>query len=155
MDFDKALIEAITLQAVEELKADVRTKQVTPFGPFFASGRLESSIYSTVSDSEIAIYAEDYYKAGEQGKPKGTRVSPTVIREWLRHKNIAYKKGMEYAISRSIYNKGTVIFRQGGNTGLFSDVIGKDSFFVKRVESELQNLGADWIYKNIALELIR
>jgi hypothetical protein len=80
-------------------------------------------------------------------------VSPAKIREWLRYKNIAYKKGLEYAISNAIFQKGTVIYRQGGNTGLFSDTIGKDSFFVKRVEDELQNMASNIMYQT-ALTLI-
>lgn len=152
-DFDIKLIDQLVNQVCEELKADIREKPVTQYGAFYASGRLEASIRYEVTVSEIAIFGEDYYKAGEQGNPQGTRVSPAKIREWLKHKNIAYKKGLEYAISNSIFQKGTVIFRQGGNTGLFSDTIGKDSFFVRRVEDELNSMASHIMY-NTALTLI-
>jgi len=152
-DFDIKLIEQIVNQQCEELKADIREKPVTQYGAFYASGRLEASIRYEVTVSEIAIFGEDYYKAGEQGNPKGTKVSPTVLRQWIRDKNIVYKKGLEYAFRNSIFKKGTLIYQQGGNTGLFSDTIGKDSFFVRRVEDELNSMASHIIY-DTALTLI-
>jgi hypothetical protein len=85
-----------------------------------ASGDLINSIRyninTTGSSFEIQIYAEDYAENVDKGSPPLTYVSVYALAEWIENKGIVTGekeiKNLAFAIQRTIYDKGTIQFRQ-------------------------------------------
>lgn len=85
-----------------------------------ASGELQETmrheVKRTGSGFDIIIYAKDYAKFVEKGLPPGVWVSADKLAKWVQDKGIATGeiqiKNLAYAIQRTIYEKGTVQFRE-------------------------------------------
>jgi len=85
-----------------------------------ATGQLQDTMKSVVTTSgsgfDITIYGQDYAKNVEKGVPKGVWVSVDALAQWVQDKGIASGerevKNLAFAIQRTIYDKGTIQFRE-------------------------------------------
>lgn len=101
-----------------------------------ASGRTSQSLRFEVStDGSIArlrVIGRPYFMAVETGiKPypqytKPSRDFVSEIKDWLRTKG--GNQGAAYAISRSIHQKGTKLWKSGGRKDIVSNVVNSDLF---------------------------
>jgi ribosomal protein S25 len=85
-----------------------------------ASGDLINSLRYKVVESglgfEIVIIGKDYAENVEKGVPAGVWVSPYALADWIEKKGIETGekeiKSLAFAIRRTIYDKGTIQFRE-------------------------------------------
>ena len=85
-----------------------------------ATGELQETMRYTITTSgsgyDITIIGKDYAEAVENGLPAGTKVSVEALAKWVEAKGIATGeiqiKSIAFLISRNIFEKGTVQFRE-------------------------------------------
>lgn len=108
-----------------------------------ATGKTARSVSYEVKEANgkivFSILASKYFKALETGiKPypqytKASREFVQSIREWLSAKGS--DQGPAYAIAMSIHQKGTKLWRAGGRTDVFSNVLNES--FIDKLSNEL------------------
>jgi hypothetical protein len=120
-----AEIGELAQRLVDQLRADITDKPVTPYGAINASGTLRSSIRWELTESALTFYAADYYPFADAGREAGKMPPIAAIMQWITDKGIANSKvplkSQAYGIAVSIAKNGTVAYRQGG-THLIADV---------------------------------
>ena len=101
-----------------------------------ASGKTSASLEYTVENGELTIYGRKYFQGVEQGRPGG-RVPynfTDIIRQWMDDKKISNqfgeteseKRSAAYMIGQFIKNHGTQLYREGGRTSIYTDVINEE-----------------------------
>lgn len=119
-----------------------------------ASGRLRDSLLSQATPDRLIVSGADYIFNVEDGTPpdksgKATPILQKEILRWLDDKGIPQwpdrtREDQAWIISSKIAREGSILFRQGGNSGVISDVINEkllDSIAAKALrETELNFL---------------
>jgi hypothetical protein len=120
-----AEIGELAQRLVDQLRADITDKPVTPYGAINASGTLRGSIRWELTESALTFYAADYYPFADAGREAGKMPPIAAIMQWIVDKGIADSKvplkSQAYGIAVNIAKNGTVAYRQGG-THLIADV---------------------------------
>ncbi len=137
---------------VDGIAANIADKEVTPFGPMRATGLSMNSIMFQFDQGAMELVikvtgkAAEYFDKLESGTPPGERPSIKDLYEWTIVKGITppakeYKRGeragqpypedvqrrsLAYAIAHKISEEGSLLYRQGGNSGIISDWINAD-----------------------------
>lgn len=98
-----------------------------------ASGKTSASLRYVVGNGELTIFGRPYFRSVEEGRgPGGIPYRFTdIIRQWMDDKGIAgkfgetesQKRSAAYMIGQFIKNNGTKLYREGGRTGIYTDVI--------------------------------
>lgn len=101
-----------------------------------ASGRTRESLEYELTESGVRILGRQYFQGVEQGRPGGKVPYrfQDIIRKWMDEKGIANqfgstereKRSAAYFISRFIKENGTKLYREGGRTDIFSNVIDEE-----------------------------
>lgn len=101
-----------------------------------ASGRTSSSLEYTVEGGELTIYGRKYFQGVEQGRPGGKIPAnfTDIIRQWATDKGIITQFGstereqrsVSAAIAWFIRKNGTSLYRKGGRTDIFSNVLDEE-----------------------------
>lgn len=119
-----------------------------------ASGRLRDSLLSETEPDRLTVSGADYIFNVEDGTPPTQSGRPTydlqrAIKRWLDEKGIPEWEGrtrdaQAWVISSKIAREGSTLFREGGNSGVLSNVINEkllDSIAAKALrETELNFL---------------
>jgi hypothetical protein len=117
------------------IQSNIRTKRVTEFGSMNASGTMADSLKYKWDGKKLVIFStEKYFTVLETGrgpsKGGGNSVGERLvdkIERWLDQKPVAVqeisKQSLAYLIARKIHKEGSLLFRQGGNSGVISDYI--------------------------------
>lgn len=113
---------------IEGIKANIRNKRVTEFGAMNAIGTMADSLKYKWDGKTLVIYStEKYFTVLETGRKAGKRPPMAMIEKWLEDKPVAVqeisKKSLAYLIARKIGLEGSLLYRQGGNSGVISDYI--------------------------------
>ena len=150
-DLEKRLNQ-IGQQLTDRLRDDILNKPLTTFGSVSASGKLAASVRYEVSGGGLKVFALDYIFQIEFGRRPGKFPPLDALKDWVVIRNFAPDLPMSSRIflaGRSIAQKGTTIFQQGGSN-LIKDIADSDFFvnitkemeaeFVKDITSEI--LGA-------------
>lgn len=96
-----------------------------------ASGKTAQSIYAEADDNTGILYGNISALALETGR-KGGEVPfgfKSIILKWMDHKGIfqgetdSKRNSIAFLISRKIQKEGTLLHRQGGNSGVITQVI--------------------------------
>lgn len=118
-----------------------------------ASGRTANSLYPEATDTVGILYGSIAVNAWETGR-KGGKVPAgfkQVIYEWMQDKGIFQaekenaKRSISYFIAKKIAEQGTLLHRQGGQSGVLSNVITDEridtfeSEVLRRFGREVQN----------------
>lgn len=94
-----------------------------------ATHKAEQELHDTVDESELKVIdGAGYISQGwESGSPPGTKPSLSKLIEWINAKGIVPKNtsvsSLAFLIARSIEKKGTILFQEGGQSGVVSNVI--------------------------------
>lgn len=137
---------AIVQEALEGIVADIR-RNLADTGTN-ASGRTSASLEIVMKSDGGAILGRHYFQGVEQGRPPGPVPMNFVeiIRQWMADKGITapaiqYKRqpserwqpkytpeergamAMAGAIAHTIKERGTLLFREGGRTDIYTDVL--------------------------------
>lgn len=89
-----------------------------------ATGKAISSLKTNATDTELVISGVDYIKNLESGTLPGTYVTVSEINKWANAKG--FWEGYNYranTISRRIFNSGSLLFRKGGRTDVYTNEI--------------------------------
>ena len=97
-----------------------------------ASGQTSQSLKQTVTETDgkikFVIDADRHFFVLEQGRKAGKQPPISVIQKWIEDKPIRNaSKGLAFAIAKKIGAEGSVLFRTGGRTDIFSNVITDDA----------------------------
>lgn len=136
----QTVIEEFAINLIEGIKQNIRNKQVTPFGSMHSTGHAEDSLFYRITDNRLIIGSTwAYITVLEDGRKPGKFAPPEVIEKWIDDKPIAAdlsKKSLAYLINRSLKEKGSLLYQQGGNSGVLSDYI-----------------NSEYVHKNLTLPL--
>lgn len=121
------VIEEFAIALVEGIKNNIRNKNVTPFGSVHSTGNAEDSIFYRVEENRLIIYSTwAYITVLEDGRKPGTFAPPEVIEKWIDDKPVISdlpKRSLAYLINKSLKEKGSLIYQQGGHSGILSEYI--------------------------------
>jgi hypothetical protein len=125
------VIEQFAINLIEGIKNNIRNKQVTPFGAMHSTGKAEDSLFYRIEENRLIIGSTwAYITVLEDGRKPGTFAPPEVIEKWIDDKPVAFgdisKRSLAYLINRSLKEKGSLIYQQGGHSGILSDLINLD-----------------------------
>ena len=127
-----------------------------------ASGRTSDSLRVEVDATSGRIYGRRYFRGVEQGRAGGRvpRNFHSIIRQWILDKGLTYQaipykrkpsakwqpkytpeerglRQMASAIARTIEKSGTSLYRRGGRTDIFTNVIENNKADILKVAKEI------------------
>jgi hypothetical protein len=118
------------------IQSNIRNKRVTEYGSMNASGTMADSLKYKWDGKTLVIFStEKYFTVLETGRAPSKRGGGNAVGErlidkielWLDQKPVAVqdisKKSLAYLIARKIHKEGSLLYRQGGNSGVISDYI--------------------------------
>lgn len=115
------LVEAILKNFAEDVIAGIRE------GIPNVTGKSAASLGYRIDAGGLEIYSsEKYFTVLETGRKPGKRPPIDVILQWIKDKPIASDinpKSLAFLIARKIGEEGSLLYRQGGKSGVISDVI--------------------------------
>jgi hypothetical protein len=124
------LIEQFAQAVIEGIKNNIRNKQVTPYGSMHSTGHAEDSLFYKITDNRLIIGSTwAYITVLEDGRKPGTFAPPEVIEKWIEDKPVLAdisKRSLAFLINRSLKENGSLIYQQGGHSGILSDYINQD-----------------------------
>lgn len=142
------LLETFAQGVIEGIKDNIRNKQVTPYGPVHSSGEAENSLYYKIEEGKITIGSTwAYITVLEDGRKPGKFAPPDVVEKWIEDKPLQSDlpaKSLAFLINRSLKEKGSLIYQQGGHSGVLSDFTNVD-YVVKNLADPLAKQMADEI----------
>lgn len=149
-------------KTIAQLQQNIREKQVTQYGAMDNTGEAALSLnYRWVSEKRIQIYSDmpgrefNYIMTLETGRGPGKMPPTGPILEWINERNITPNdispKSLAFLIARKIGLEGTLVFRNGGNTGIISEVQSEEwilenfikpleKFFVQKIQTQVAEL---------------
>lgn len=114
-----------------------RIKYNLDFTGTTASGKTKDSLRYEVETDEfggkLTIFGRQYFQGVEEGRPAG-RIPykfQDIIRQWMSDKKIEnqfgekewQKRNAAYLIAQKIKDSGTMLYREGGITTIYTDTI--------------------------------
>jgi len=124
------LLETFAQNLIKGIQENIRNKKVTPFGAMHTTGEAEKSLFYRIDANRLIIGSTwAYITVLEDGRKPGKFAPPEVIDKWIEDKPIIgdiSKKSLSFLINRSLKEKGSLLWRQGGNSGILSDYINQD-----------------------------
>lgn len=131
------ILNKIGERVTEELRTNIRTKQVTKFGAVNASGKLADSVRYEVVGGSLRVFAAHYIYQMQYGRKPGKFPPRQPIIEWIRVRGLAgeyttasgvrkqiSENSLAFLIQRKIAEQGTEIYKQGG-TDLVSSIFNR------------------------------
>ena len=140
------------LKTIAKVQDNIRTKAPTSYGPMNNTGNAADSLrYRWVDDTRLQIYSDmagarfNYIMTLETGRKPGKQPPTAPIEKWLQERGIQppdiTQKSLAFLIARKIGREGSMVYRQGGNTGIISEVQSNDWIvenFIKPIEQDLK-----------------
>lgn len=106
------------------------------------TGTMSQSLGYRIDEDGLTIYSsEKFFTVLETGRKPGKRPPISVIEEWVKNKPIVSDinpKSLAFLIARKIGEEGSLLYRQGGNSGVISDFINET-----KIQEDLINLLTD------------
>lgn len=135
------IVRRVFEQMIARIQENIRTKPVTRHGAMNASGRTAASLTYEIRGNEALMYGAGHIFALEFGSGPTTNGGDGSlkdrIRVWIDDKQIQPEPGpngrpiskdsLAYLIARKKHNEGTLLYRQGGKSGILSDVINEQA----------------------------
>lgn len=124
----------------------------------YATGKTTESMEVVKKEDGAMLVGRHNFANLETGTPPGNFPGSRAIREWLLAKGIktASDPDLEnavYAINWSIYQQGTVLFRQGGRDTIYTAAIDETiGELLKNVSAAVTERLADGIIGNLKLQ---
>lgn len=149
------VVQAILTGFAERTIAGIRSKIPN------VTGKMSQSLGYRIDDDGLTIFSsEKYFTVLETGrgptKEGSTAGSPTLretILQWINNKGITptdiSKESLSYLIARKIHEEGSLLYRQGGNSGVISDFINQ-----QKIQEDLISLLTDEFRDYVVNEFI-
>jgi len=147
MSYVDTIVTNFAKGVIAGIQNNIRTKNVTQYGAMNTTGQMADSLGYKWDGSSLVIYStEQYFTVLETGRKPGKQPPLDPILKWIQAKNIATDikdRSLAYLISRKIGKEGSLIYRQGGKSGVISDFINdqyikenlNDRFFLETVDT--------------------
>jgi hypothetical protein len=131
----KAILAGFAERTIEGIRS--RIPNVT--------GRMSESLGYRIDEDGLTIFSSEKYftvletgrKPTSAGASKGNPTLRESILEWIKNKPIASDinpKSLAFLIARKIHEEGSLLYRQGGKSGVISDFINNE-----RIKEDLIN----------------
>ncbi len=135
------IVESFARGVIEGIKDNIRNKQVTPYGAMNATGSMADSLGYTWDGNRLTIFSnKKHFTVLETGRKAGKFPPLETIEKWIEDKPVILqditKKSLAYLIARKISEEGSLLYRQGGNSGVISDFI-NDNYVKKNLTDNL------------------
>jgi len=119
------LTSAILKDFAEETIAGIRSRIPN------VSGTMSNSLGYRIDRDGLTIFSsQKYFTVLETGRKPGKRPPISVIEEWVKAKPIASDispRSLAFLIARKIGEEGSLLYRQGGKSGVISKSINEQS----------------------------
>jgi hypothetical protein len=127
------LTQAILKNFAEDVIAGIRSRIPN------VTGQSSQSLGYRIDASGLTIYSSmKYFTVLETGRKPGKRPPVSVIEQWIKEKPIASDistKSLAFLIARKIGEEGSLLYRQGGKSGVISDSINEKVIQEKLIDS--------------------
>lgn len=144
----KAILEGFAEKVIAGIRDNIRNKPVTEFGAMNASGKMAASLAYRVDNSGLVIYSsEKYFTVLETGRKPGKRPPLSAIEKWIQDKPVASElnpRSLAFLIARKIGEEGSLLYRQGGKSGVISDYI-NDQYIRENLVVNLTDSFRDYV----------
>lgn len=141
------VVQAILTDFAERTIAGIRSKIPN------VTGKMSQSLGYRIDDDGLTIFSsEKYFTVLETGRAPGKRPPISAIEEWVRNKPIASDinpRSLAFLIARKIGEEGSLLYRQGGNSGVISDFINQ-----QKIQEDLISLLTDEFRDYVVNEFI-
>lgn len=121
------IIQKFAEDLIEQIRRNIREKNVTGYGPMHTTGRAEDSLFYRIEDDSLIIGSTwKYIRVLEDGRKPGKFAPPEVILQWINDKPIGTdipRTSLAFLINRKLKNEGSALWRQGGHSGILSEVL--------------------------------
>lgn len=120
---DKEILQAFGAAVIGDIKADAISQGRT------ASHKAERLLRSDATETDLKVVDGAGYTiwGWESGRGPGKMPPVSNIMQWIIDKRLpieeSRRKGLAFAIARNIARRGTLLFRQGGKSGVLSNNI--------------------------------
>lgn len=135
-------LERFAITVVDGIKNNIRNERVTPFGAVNTTGSAAESIFYRITDDRLIIGSTwAYITVLEDGRKPGKFAPPEVILRWVEQKPITSdisKKSLAFLINRKLKEKGSLIYQQGGKSGILSDYL-NDEYIQRFLRKEFMD----------------
>jgi len=135
------IVNNFARNVIQGIQNNIRTKNVTQYGAMQSSGQMANSLNYKWDGRRLVIYSnEKYFTVLEDGRKPGKQPPRSVIEKWLDDKPVALreisKKSLAFLIARKIGKEGSLLYKQGGNSGVISDFI-NDQYIKENLTDKL------------------
>lgn len=124
--------EAVLKVFAEKTIADIRSRIPN------VTGKMSQSLGYTIDNTGLIIFStEKYFTVLETGRKPGKRPPISIIEKWIEDKPIygdISRKSLAFLIARSIGEKGTILYQQGGKSGVISKSINDEIIQVELID---------------------
>lgn len=115
---------------IDGIRENIATKRVNGRDPMNSSGKaIDSLFYRWDGKTLIVGSTWEFITVLEDGRAPGRKPPREAIADYVDKKPIEggiNKDSLAYLIQRSIGEKGTLLYRDGGHSGIISDYINED-----------------------------
>lgn len=154
MQYIDRIVKGFAESVIAGIQNNIRTKQVTKYGAMNTTGQMADSLGYKWDGSNLVIYSTEKYftvletgrKPGKMPYDKNKPYNEQPIYKWIEAKSISKDistKSLAYLIARKIGKEGSLLYRQGGKSGVISEFINaqyiaenlSDKFFLETVDT--------------------
>ncbi len=139
MRIDLALIaREFALKLIEALQKSIRETSATQYGAMNNTGEAANSLRYRWEGDKLTIYSDmnrdfNYILTLETGRKPGKMPPTEPIKQWIEQRGIQppdiSQDSLAFLIARKIGREGSLVYRQGGNSGVLMDVLKNEQFF--------------------------
>lgn len=147
MSYVDNIVKNFAESVIAGIQNNIRTKRVTEYGVMNTTGQMADSLGYKWDGSTLIIYSsEKYFTVLETGRKPGKQPPLDPIQKWIEAKGILTdisSRSLAYLIARKIGKEGSLLYRQGGKSGVISDFINdkyikenlNDRFYLETVDT--------------------
>ena len=139
MSYVDTIVKTFAESVIAGIQNNIRTKRVTEYGAMNTTGTMADSLsYKWDGKTLIIESSQDYFTVLETGRKPGKQPPLDPIQRWVQAKGIATDistRSLAYLIARKIGKEGSLLYRQGGNSGVISDFI-NDNYIAKNLSEK-------------------
>jgi hypothetical protein len=136
------LTQAILKSFAEEVIAGIRSRIPN------VTGQSAQSLGYRIDAEGLTIFSsQKYFTVLETGRKPGKRPPISVIEQWIKDKPIASDinpKSLAFLIARKIGEEGSLLYRQGGKSGVISESI-NDKVIKEKLVNVLNESFRDYV----------
>jgi hypothetical protein len=137
------LVQAILKNFAEETIAGIKSRIPN------VTGKSAESLGYLVEGNTLTIFSRlKYFTVLETGRKPGKRPPINVIEQWIKNKPLNLdgisSKSLAFLIARKIGEEGSLLYRQGGNSGVISKSI-NDQIIKEKLTDVLTDNFRDYV----------